>query len=201
SGTRTLNAVAGIATFSTLSIDKAGTGYTLTATSGTLTSATSTTFNISVGAASKLVFSTQPTTTVAGLSVSPAVQVTVQDAGGNTVTSNTASITLAIATNPGAGTLSGTVTLNAVAGVATFSNLSINKVGAGYTLVASSTGLAGATSSIFNVTPGPANKLAFSQQPTDTLATATISPAVTVTVQDSFGNTVTTSAASITMVM
>ena len=41
---------------------------------------------------------------------------------------------MAIGTNPGGGTLSGTTTVAAVAGVATFSNLSINKAGTGYTL-------------------------------------------------------------------
>jgi len=39
---------------------------------------------------------------------------------------------------PGGGTLSGTTTLSAVSGVATFSNLSIDKSGAGYTLTAAS---------------------------------------------------------------
>jgi hypothetical protein len=39
-----------------------------------------------------------------------------------------------------------------VNGVATFSNLSINKTGSGYTLTASHSGLTSATSSSFNVT-------------------------------------------------
>jgi hypothetical protein len=42
-----------------------------------------------------------------------------------------------------------------VNGVATFSNLSIDRVGTGYTLAASSTGLTGATSSGFNITAAP----------------------------------------------
>src|SRR5439155_328361 len=142
---------------------------------------------------------TQPTNTVAGVSISPAVQVTVQDAGLNTVTTSTASITVAIGTNPGGGTLSGTLTASAVNGVATFSNLSINRTGTGYTLTAASAGLTGAISSAFNITPGAASRLVFSQQPGDTVSTVAISPAVTVTVQDSLGNTVTTSSASITL--
>ena len=52
------------------------------------------------------------------------------------MTSDSSSVTLAIGTNPGSGTLSGTVTVAAVNGVATFSNLSINKAGTGYTLTA-----------------------------------------------------------------
>jgi hypothetical protein len=42
-----------------------------------------------------------------------------------------------------------------VGGIATFSTLSINNAGTGYTLAASATGLAGATSSTFNITSGP----------------------------------------------
>src|SRR5205823_639741 len=44
----------GTATFSNLSIDKVGTGYTLQATSSGLTSATSSAFNITVGSATQV---------------------------------------------------------------------------------------------------------------------------------------------------
>src|SRR2546425_767840 len=199
SGTTTQSAVSGVATFSNLSIEKPGTGYTLTASSTGLTGATSTAFNITVGAATKLAFGTQPSNTAAGTSISPAVTVQVQDAGGNLVTTSTASITVAIGTNPGSGTLSGTTTVSAVSGVATFSALSIDKTGTGYTLTATSTGVTSATSSTFNITPGTANKLAFSQQPSNTTAGQPITPAVTVQVQDANSNLVTTSTASITV--
>src|SRR6266516_4352386 len=102
-------------------------------------------------AAAKLVFTVQPSTAAAGAAITPAVQVAVQDAQGNTVTTATTSITVAIGANPASGTLSGTTTVAAVSGVATFSNLSIDKAGTGYTLTASATGLTGATSSAFNV--------------------------------------------------
>jgi hypothetical protein len=45
-GSTTVAAVSGVASFSNLSIDEAGSGYTLTAAAPGLTSATSTTFNI-----------------------------------------------------------------------------------------------------------------------------------------------------------
>jgi hypothetical protein len=60
--------------------------------------------------------------------------VTVEDAGGNTVASSSASVTIAIGTNPSAGTLAGTKTISASNGVVSFTNLSINSAGAGYTL-------------------------------------------------------------------
>ena len=53
-----------------------------------------------VGAAAKLVFTVQPSNAAAGVAITPAVQVTVQDAQGNTVTTATTSITVAIGTNP-----------------------------------------------------------------------------------------------------
>src|SRR5207249_1282203 len=151
SGTTTVAAVNGVATFSNLSINKTGTGYTLTASTTSLTGATSSAFNIGVGAAAKLGFTVQPSNAAAGAAITPAVQVAVQDAQANTVTTATTSITVAIGTNPASGTLSGTTTVAAVSGVATFSNLSIDKAGTGYTLTASATGLTGATSSAFNV--------------------------------------------------
>ncbi len=101
--------------------------------------------------ATKLTFTTQPSSANAGAAISPAVQVAVQDANGNTVTSANNSITLAIGTNPGGGTLSGTLTVSAVNGVATFSSLSINQPGIGYTLTASAANLTGTTSAAFNI--------------------------------------------------
>src|SRR5207253_655053 len=104
-------------------------------------------------------FTTQPSNTVAGASIAPAVQLTVQDSFGNTVTSSNASITLAIGNNPRSGTLGGTVSTAAVNGVATFSTLSIGKTGTGYTLSAASSGLTGTSSTGFNVIPGAASQL------------------------------------------
>src|SRR5438876_11010937 len=49
------------------------------------------------------------------------------------------------------------------------------------------------------VNAATANKVAFQQQPTDANVSATITPAITVQVQDQFGNVVTNSSASITL--
>ena len=72
------------------------------------------------GTAAKLVFIQQPANTASGVSISPAVTVAVQDAHGNTITSSTLAITVAIRNNPSWGKLSGTTKVNAVKGVATF---------------------------------------------------------------------------------
>ena len=200
-GTATVSAVSGVATFSNLAINRPGTAYTLVASSSGLTSATSTAFNITVGAANRLAISSQPSTSVAGVSISPSVQVTVQDSQGNTVSSSTLSISMAIGTNAGGGTLGGTTAVSAVSGVATFSTLSINKVGTGYTLTAARSGLTSATSTSFNITVGTPSQLTFTAQPTNEAAGASISPTIQVSVQDAFGNTVTSSTASIAIVL
>src|SRR5207247_1453628 len=182
SGTTSLAAVSGVATFSSLSVNKAGTGYTLTAAATGLSGATSVGFNITPGAATelvftvepsnaaaarRLVFTVQPSNAAAGAAIAPAVQVTAQDAHGNTATAFTGTVTLALGTNPGGGTLSGTATTAAVSGVATFANVSINKAGTGYTLTAAATGVTGTTSAAFNVAAGGATRLVFTVQPSN----------------------------------
>ena len=116
----------------------------------------SVTLTITAGAATKLVFGSQPTTTNGG-TITPSVTVAVEDALGNVVTSSNASVTIAIGANSAGGALTGTATVAAVAGVATFTNLAIAKQGTGYTLVATAAGLTSATSSAFNVTAISAN--------------------------------------------
>jgi len=190
SGATTVAAVAGVASFSTLSIDKSGTGYKLSATAAGLSGATSAAFAITTGAAARLVFTVQPVSTTAGSSITPAVRVTARDAQGNTADTFTGTVSVAIAANPGGGTLSGTKAVAAAAGVATFAGLSIDKAGSGYTLTATTTGVAGATSAAFTITPGPATQLAFTLQPSTTTAGTGIAPAVEVTARDARGNTV-----------
>ncbi len=156
-GTATVNAVAGVASFSGLNIQKAGAGYELAASSTGLTGATSGAFNISAGAAANLAFTTQPPATVEGNVTIAPVAVTILDAYGNVVTSATNTVTMAIGKNPwqspfaSGGTLSGTPSVPAVAGIATFSTLSIDRPGQGYTLTASATNLSGAASTPFHV--------------------------------------------------
>ena len=167
---------------------------TLTA-SGTYTGATSAPFSISVGTPAKLAFSQQPSNSTGGVAFGTQPKVTVQDALGNTVTSDTSPVTLAITngTPPtgGPGTLSGTVTVAAVNGVATFAGLSVDKIGTGYSLTASDGALTGATSNTFNITVGAAAKLAFTTQPGDGTGGSAWAQQPAVTVQDAGGNTVT----------
>src|SRR5439155_341436 len=145
SGTTTVAAVAGVATFPGLSINKVGTGYTLTASATGASGTAERPVDNNAGAPRQLSFSVQPSNTVAGAAITPAVQVTALDGQGNTATGFTRNVTVALGVDPGAWSLSGTTTVAAVAGVATLPGLSINKVGTGYTLTASATGATGTT--------------------------------------------------------
>ncbi|MEI6516401.1 MAG: hypothetical protein WCO77_10505, partial [bacterium] len=99
------------------------------------------------GPASKLGFGQQPTATRPGYAISPAVTVLVQDADGNTVTSdNSTDVTIS-----GTTFTNSTLTVKVSSGVATFSNLKPTTVGDGLTLTTSAGSLTGATSSPFNV--------------------------------------------------
>lgn len=105
-----------------------------------------------------LSFSTQPHSGVVGQDITgaainpsgPPVTVQLLDANGNLMTGSSAPVTIALGNNPAGATLGGTTTVNAVNGVASFSNLTLNKPGGRYTLVASSPGLTSATSTSFD---------------------------------------------------
>ncbi len=151
-GTLTKAPVSGTAVFTDLTIDRKGSGYVLTAVSGDV-NAESLPFDIAPRAL-MLAFTTQPGTTRAGLPLTPHPTVTVQDEEGETAFAYSGLITLAI--KPGTGypgaTLGGSPTLNAVSGVATFNNVSINSASPGYVLLASGQSLTGAQSDSFDVT-------------------------------------------------
>ncbi|QQS32895.1 MAG: carboxypeptidase regulatory-like domain-containing protein [Acidobacteriota bacterium] len=150
SGVLTRNAVDGLLTFDGLSINKSGNNYVLRSSASGLTPANTVNFSISPGPANKLGFLSQPNDAEIGQqAIIPFVEV--QDALGNRVPSGTRSITLAIGANPGGGALSGTTTKNTANGVASFPDISINKGGTGYTLMASTNSLTGTQSNSFNI--------------------------------------------------
>jgi len=193
SGRSQAAASAGVATFSDLSIDQLGNGFTLLATidAGSI-SKESAPFNITAvpspgpGSPRTLSFTQQPQGTAAGTAIPP-VQVVVLDSAGRTVTSFAGPISISLGYNPGGDTLSSR-TVNAVNGLATFSNLRIDKAAPGYTLVATATGLPNVTSMAFTIVPGTATQLVFTVAPSNTAAKATIQPPVQVTAYDAVGN-------------
>ena len=112
-----------------------------------------TSFTVTPAAADHVLFLQQPTDTATGQTISP-VLVEVVDAFGNVETSdNSDTITLSLGTNPSGGTLSGTLTVTVVNGVATFSDLTIDLTGDGYTLHATvGGGLSDSDSDPFTIT-------------------------------------------------
>jgi hypothetical protein len=160
----------------------------------------SATVSVSPAAPDHLLFGQQPTNTGVGATITPAVTVQIVDAFNNLVTSdNTDQVTITIGTNPSGGTISGTTIVMVNAGLATFSNLSINRAGNGYALAASSGGLTGATSTSFNITTTTttvedfeSGNLSAYQVANGTTATATVQAAAAhdgaFGLQDSNGN-------------
>ena len=191
SGTTTVAATAGVVRFADLRIDRTGMGYRLHANAGGLAPDTSAPFEIFAGGGARLVFAVQPAAVMAGASINtpgPGVVVSAWDSLGNVIPTFTGAVTLELGDNPGSATLSGTTTVSALSGVATFSDLSLDVVGAGYTLAATAAGAADGISAPFSVTPGQPARLAFSSQPTDATAGSALSPPVQITALDSRGN-------------
>jgi hypothetical protein len=85
----------------------------------------------------KLAFTVQPSDVGADEVISPAVKVELQYSNGDVVTGFNVVLELSIGNNPGGAVLSGTLQVQTVDGVATFSDLSLDEAGDGYTLVAS----------------------------------------------------------------
>jgi S-adenosylmethionine hydrolase len=140
SGNLSAQASDGIAAFSGLSLTDATT-YKLEATSTGLTSTESKSFAILPAPAKELTFlSTQATTDTVNGIVTPAIVVRLKDQFGNVVNTNTSQIKLSIFSEPTGGSLTGVLMENAVAGVATFSDVKLGAAGK-YVLLATDTGL------------------------------------------------------------
>src|SRR5439155_804956 len=164
--TTTASVSAGVATFSNLILNTAGT-YTLGESgTGGLTGPASASFTVVPAAANHLAFGVQPGTTVAGVAVRPAVTVPASELFRNLATNdNTDHVTLSVATGPGGFTVGSTTTVTVNSGVATFSNLVLNTAGA-YTLRNDGTGgRTGRKSASFTVFPAAADHRTFGYQP------------------------------------
>jgi len=101
--------------------------------------------------AAAVAFFVQPNSATAGQAISPPVEVVAKDSLGNTDSTFTGAVTVSLASNPAGGSLSGTTTRRAVAGIASFGDLAIDKPGT-YTLSASTSSVTPVTSNAFTVT-------------------------------------------------
>ena len=100
------------------------------------------------GAPAQLTFGVQPSSAVAGQAIHPAVTIEIRDAFGNLVTDSTAAITLRSSTTALTG---GPFSVNAVAGVATFSDIVPLNAGTSQSLLADAASLPTTTSLAFSI--------------------------------------------------
>lgn len=129
-GTTTVAAAQGIASFGDLTVTKAGTGYTLLATAGTLRSATSSAFSVfSAAAATIAAVAGDGQTAPAGTAVATPPSVLVTDAFGNPV----AGVQVTFTVQNGGGSVSGAVQTTDTFGRATVDSWTI-VAGANYLL-------------------------------------------------------------------
>jgi hypothetical protein len=147
----------------------------------------------------QLVFTQQPASATAGQSL-PAFQVTLRTAGGATASASSAPVTVELVDGTAGAMLSGVRAVNAVNGVANFGAVAIDKVGTGYRLRATSPGLPEALSAPFNVTPGPPDRLVFSQPPAGGIRGVAM-PKVQVGFRDVGGNVTPGPAVQVTLVL
>jgi hypothetical protein len=152
-GATTTTSSGGVATFPNVSVARAGKGYTLAARAPGIARARSTAFDVVAGNPVALGFVTQPTGVAPGTTFVPGVQVALLDALGNVADNATDTVALALGPAPANGAvLSGVTSSPTYQGIASFPGLQLDRVGAGYTLNATSVGgLPTKTSRAFDV--------------------------------------------------
>lgn len=161
-------------------------GYALLAPSTSVVTLLNTVITVTTGPAKKLAFVVAAGGSIPGPfsfqagNTMEKTAVAIEDAFNNVVNS---SAVITVTSSP----LSGTLSKAATAGVATFGDLTGTLAGLSYGFVASSPGLTSA-SSAYNITPAPADHLAFDTQPSNTVVNATMAPNIVVGVYDQYGN-------------
>ncbi len=140
--------------------------------------------------AARLTLATQPSDATAGSTIS-SIRVAVQDNNGSRVATATNPVSLSIAPNPEGAVLLGTVTQNAVDGLATFDDLLIERSGRDYTLMATAPGLRSDTSRAFVIQPSaPASVPPISGDGQVSTVGEVLSDSLVARVEDGYGNPV-----------
>ena len=147
--------------------------------------------------ATHLAIAGQPALTVAAGHVIGAVVVHLLKGNGAVDTANSSSVTISIS---GAGHLRGTLTVNAVHGVATFNGLSITTAGS-FVLSVTDGALTAAHARAVTVTPDAASgRLVLMSRPAASAVVGTVlNPALVVRDQDQFGNAITSDHSKVTV--
>ena len=190
-----------MASFDDLTIDQAGNGYTLEATDDQAQAATvlqspaapavTAPFDVVPGPATQLVYAAtgEPVSTATAgqdFAASPhQVVVNAEDQFGSIATSYNGPVALALANNA-TGAFVGTLTVDAVHGVATFNDLAIDTTGT-YQLQATSASLTPSTSTSIAITAAAPSQLAWTTEP-PSKATELVPLGATLDVEDQYGN-------------
>ena len=186
-----VTSAAGVAALTSWTMGTIAGPNTMTATSGTLGgSPVLFTATATAGAATQLQMVTQPAATAqSGVAFTTQPAVRLADAFGNLVSTTGTGITAAI--NTGTGTLGGTLTVNTVSGVTTFTNLALTGAAGAFTLRFTSGTLTLVTSNAITLGAGAATRLAMVTQPSATAQNAVVfAQQPTVQAQDAAGNPV-----------
>ena len=181
-------ASSGVATFSGLTLDTAATGATLQASSGgpEQLARRARRSPWATPRPRQLVIAAEPPPSVTAGS-GFGLDVKAEDRFGNTAPSFNGNVTVALANNPGGDMLGGTLTTSADAGVAAFSNLTLETAAPGETLTVSGGGLSNATTDDITVAAAPATHLVVTTEPPGSL-TAGSAFGLVVSAEDGFGN-------------
>ena len=143
-GATSVGFVNGLATLAGLTLNEPGQGYTFVAVgNGLAPSPSLAALTLSVtpapAATQLVIISPLPANLTAGQSFG--LTVAAESASGNVDTAFAGSVVVALASNPAGGILGGTTTATLVSGVASFTGLTLDQAGSGYTLQAASGGL------------------------------------------------------------
>ena len=152
-GVLTANAIGGVAAFTDLIFNNQGTGYLLDATVDGLTTGASPAFDVEPY---QLVVTTAPQSIASGNNLELIVKA--EDLAGNIDTSFNGNVSVNLSDYLGSNvSVSGTLTVPAINGVATFSDLSVSQIG-DFAFSLTSSGLAGTSAPLNVVTVGDFNQ-------------------------------------------
>jgi outer membrane protein OmpA-like peptidoglycan-associated protein len=148
-GTKTINAINGVATFGDLTFaGTISTNYKLQFSTSSLGSADSANFTVGVGAPTQLSIATNASGAKFDTSFTTQPAVEILDAGGNKVTTASNVVTATLSSGTVVGSNESTLTATPSSGVATFSGLGITGLPGTYTVTYSSGLLTGSSQSI-----------------------------------------------------
>ena len=139
----------------------------------------------------RLEFTSNPANMTAGDPTGPAIHISALTQSGQVAKSFVGEVTVSLIGARAGTSLHGTVERQAVGGVATFDDLSVDRAGTGYRLEARSSNLTIATSAPFNVTAAePARLVSSSGDGQVDTVEATLTLPYLVTMTDEFGNAI-----------